>query len=192
MNHLRGRVLSIHSDCSYAGQWVKQLEAFLDEQGVQPCGHSARDKGILIKVFASCRSNQVPYRLLYSIRGCANDKNNGNIFIRQNGFEVAQAQLTKLVDSTYIRCNNKSITELCTLKPGYTWHKQSASDRIFKLTGKDHGRPAWHYVLLVDDQETIDKFKELTQGENAGKSSYHQCEGLWPSTQVRMGRGTTK
>ena len=88
MNHHKGRVLSIFSDCSYAGQWVKQLEAFLDEGGVQPCGHSARDKGILIKLFA-CQSNQVPYRLLYSIRGCANDKNNGTFFIQLHGFEIA-------------------------------------------------------------------------------------------------------
>ena len=173
MNHLRGKVLSIHTDCSYAGQWVKQLQAFLqlDEQGVQPCGHSARDKGILIKLFASCQSNQVPYRLLYSIRSCANDKNNGTFFIQLNGFEVAESQLPKSVDSTNIRCKNKSIAELCTLKPGYTWHKQSVSDRIFKVTGEDYGRRAWHYVLLVDNQDTIDKFKELTHGENAGKNT---------------------
>jgi hypothetical protein len=170
MNHFRGRVLTIHSDCSYAGQWVKQLKVFLDEQGVQPCGHSARDKGILIKVFASCQSNQVPYCLLCSIRCAANDKNNGAFYIRRvDGFEVAQAQFTKSVDSTDIRCKNKFIVELCTLKPGDTWHKQSASDRIFMIRGNDGGRQTWRYVLVVDDQDTIDKFKELTQGENAGK-----------------------
>ena len=144
---------------------------FLDEHGVQPCGHSARDKGILIKLFVSCQSNRVPYRLLYSIRGCANDKNNGNIFIRPNGFEVAQAQLISSIISTYIRCERKSITEQCTQKPGYTWHKLSASNRIYEIKGKDRGRPAWHYVLLVDDQDTIDKFKELTHGENAGNNT---------------------
>ena len=122
-------------------------------------------------MFASCRSNQVPYRLLYSIRGCANDKNNGNFFIRPNGFEVVQAQFITSITSTYISCENKSITEQCTQKPGCTWHKRSASDRIFKVRGEDHGRPAWHYVLLVDDQDTIDKFKALTQGENAGKNT---------------------
>ena len=34
MNHFRGRVLTIHSDCSYAGHWARQLQTFLDEQGV--------------------------------------------------------------------------------------------------------------------------------------------------------------
>jgi hypothetical protein len=86
-----------------------------------------------------------------------------------NGFEVAQAQLINFVDSTYIRCKNKSIAEPCTLKPGDTWHKRSASDRIFKVRGQDRGRRTWHYVLVVDDQDTIDKFIELTHGENAGK-----------------------
>ena len=170
MKHFRGRVLSIHSDCSYAGQWVKQLQVFLDEQRVQPCGHSARDRGILVKVCASCQHNEVPYRLLYSIRGCASDKNN-DFFIRYEGFEVAQAQHLKNFDSTNISCKNKSITELCTLKPGYTWHKQSASGRIFKVRSEDRGRRAWYYVLLIDDQDTIDKFVELTQGENYGKNT---------------------
>ena len=41
--------------------------------------------------------------------------------------------------------------------------------RIYLAQTKYHG--AWHYVLLVDDQDTIDKFKELTQGENAGKNT---------------------
>ena len=174
MNHFRGRVFTIHSDCSHAGQWVKQLQVFLDEEGVQPCGHSARDKGILIKLFASCRSNQVPYCLLCSNRCCANDKNNGAFFVRQaSSFEVARAQLTNFVNLTDIRCKNKSIAEQCTLNPGYTWHKQSASDKIFKVRGKDYGRSAWCYVLLIDDQDTIDKFKELTQGENAGKNTIY-------------------
>ena len=169
MNHLRGKVLTIDSDCSYAGQWLKQLQAFLDEQGVQPCGHSARDKRILIKVLASCQSNEVPHRLLYSIRANGNDKNKGIAFIKGSGFEVAQAQHIQRIDPTYITCKNKPIDEPCTLKPGYTWHKWSASDRIFMVRGKDRDRPAWHYVLLVDDQDTIDRFKELTMGENAGK-----------------------
>lgn len=120
MNHFRGKILAIESDCNHAGQWLKQLHAFLDEQGVQPCGHSARDRGILIKLFASCQSNEVPHNLLYSIRANGNDKNNGRPFIRGNGFEVAHAQHIKRIDSTRISCKNKSINEPCTLKPGYT------------------------------------------------------------------------
>ena len=169
MNHFSGRILAIHGDCSYAGQWLKQLQAFLDEQGVQPCGHSVRDKGILIKVFTSCQSNEVPYRHMYSIRANGNDKNTSKGFIKKSGFEVAHAQHIQWIDSTNTRCKNKSIDEPCTLKPGYTWYKLSASERIRLVRGKNGDRPAWHYVLLVDDQDTIDRFKELTTGGNAGK-----------------------
>ena len=171
MNHFRGRVLTIESDCSYAGHWWKQLQTFMDEQGVQPCGHSARDRGILIKVFTSCQSNEVPHRLLYSIRVRDNDKNKGTASVKASGFEVAHAQHIKVIDSTVITCNNKSIDELCTLNPGDRWHEVSVGDRIYKIRGKDHGRRAWHYILLVDDQDTIDKFVELTQGENYGKNT---------------------
>ena len=160
MNHFRGRVLSIISDCSYAGQWSRQLQGFLDEQGVQPCGHSARDKGILVKLFASCQSNEVPYRLLYSIRANDNDKNNGSCTIKQIGFEVADAQHIQHIDSTITRCSNKSIDEPCTLKPGYNWRKWSIKERIFLIRGKDGRHPAWQYVLVVDDQDTVDRFKE--------------------------------
>ena len=47
---------------------------FLDEQGVQPCGHKAREKGILIKVYTSCRSST---EYCYSVSGVDSDKNTG-------------------------------------------------------------------------------------------------------------------
>ncbi|MGJ8945924.1 hypothetical protein AB9K17_23835, partial [Salmonella enterica subsp. enterica serovar Kentucky] len=53
LKHSKGRVLTIHSDCSYSGCWIKVLVQFLDEKEVRPCGHSYKDKGILLKVFAS-------------------------------------------------------------------------------------------------------------------------------------------
>ena len=59
-HNFKGRVLTIVSDCSYSGFWVRDCMEFLDELGVQPCGHKAREKGILIKVCASCKSNEVP------------------------------------------------------------------------------------------------------------------------------------
>ena len=167
MNHFRGRVFTIDSDCSYAGYWLKELQVFLDEQGVQPCGHSARDKGILIKLFASCQSNEVPYRLLYSIRANGNDKNNGRSYIKGSGFKVACAQHIRSIDPTNTTCNNRSIDEPCTLKPGYNWHKDGIRGRTYLVRGKNGDRPCWHYVLVVDDQDIIDRFKEkIASGHN--------------------------
>ena len=33
-------------------------------------------------------------------------------------------------------------------------------ERTYIVCSKDCGCPAWHYVLVVDDQDTLDKFKE--------------------------------
>ena len=63
--HFKGKVLTIISDCSYSGSWVKEGMAFMDEQGVGPCGHVAKEKGILVKVFASCLANEIPAELAF-------------------------------------------------------------------------------------------------------------------------------
>ena len=46
---------------------------FLDEQGVQPCGHKAREKGMVIKVLTSCKSNEIPTEYRYSMGGVSNN-----------------------------------------------------------------------------------------------------------------------
>ena len=172
---LRGRVLTIVTDCSHSGSWVKQCMDFLDQQGVGPCGHSARDKGILIKVFASCLSHQVPRQLAHSVYGSKNDKNTGDMtFIRcyysiDLRAKVAEDQHARGIDSTGVRCGQKSIDDECECLPGATWQRWSARNRIYKAGGENGGRKAWHMTLLVDDDATIVQFAEKTQGENKGK-----------------------
>ena len=68
-NSFQGKVLTIVSDCSYSGSWVREAMAFLDEQGVGPCGHVAKEKGILIKVYTSCLVDEVPAELAFSTYG---------------------------------------------------------------------------------------------------------------------------
>ena len=122
-----------------------------------------------MKVFASCKSNEIPHKLAYSIRAVNNDKNSGVFFFKPLGKEIEKAQHIKMLDSTLIRCTNRDIDTQCTLTSDETWQKWDTQHRIFLLRGEDKGRPAWHYLLLVDDDDTIDKFKELTQGPNSGK-----------------------
>ena len=74
LQQFRGHVMTLVNDCSHSGSWVRECMSFLDEQKVGPCGHSAKDKQILIKVFSSCLSSQVPRKLSFSIHGCKNDK----------------------------------------------------------------------------------------------------------------------
>ena len=169
LKNFKGRVLTIDTDCSYAGNWIKAAIEFFEEMDTKPCGHSVKEKGILLKVFASCKSNQIPYKLAYSLHGTNTDKNSGELSIKPSGKEIEKSQHIKSIDATVIRCENKDIDAECKLKPDDTWHKWNLSDRIFLLRGDDKGRPAWHYLLLVDDEETVEKFTERTQGPNSGK-----------------------
>lgn len=175
LQHFKGRVFTIHTDCSYAGCWIKSLVQFLDERETQPCGHSVKDKGTLIKVFASCKSNEVAHQLAYSIRGTQNDKNSGAFSSGPSEKEIEKDQHVQILDATVIQCANKTIDAQCALEPDNTWQKYLMKGRIFLVRGCDKGREAWHYLLLVDDDETIDKFRERTQGPNAGKHTI-SCE----------------
>ena len=169
MDHFKGKILSIISDCSYSGSWVKSCIEMFEEQGVKPCGHSAREKRILIEVIASCKSTEVPYQLYYALRVSGNDKNTGTLWHWKDGWEAAEDQHVKKANVLFIECESKSIDDPCTLGSEVTWRNLINSERIFLVRGTNQGRPAWHYVLLVDDDETICKFRDQTQGENAGK-----------------------
>lgn len=172
MDHFRGRVLTIHSDCSYGGQWRKALMEFLDEQGVQPCGHNAREKRILLKVFTSCRTNEIPHSLMYSLRGNDNDKNTGMLSCVPNDTKLYENQHICTLDATRLRCQNKVIDEVCTLPLDYTWKRWSETDRVFLVRGQDRGRPAWYYVLLEDDEEIIQMFHDKVKSGNLDISEF--------------------
>ena len=137
---------------------------FLDEQGVQPCGHKAREKGMLIKMLASCKSNQIPTEYRYSVSSVNNDKNTGEIRFWTSK-QLLETQTTYTTDSSKLCCSNKSITEPCTLKPGYTWRKKEEGRRIYLVRSKDRGRLilSWQYVLVVDDDDIIDRFLETVK-----------------------------
>ena len=168
--YFRGRVLYIMSDCSYSGSWVKECMEFMDEQGVGPCGHVAKEKGILVKVYASCLSNEIPMELAFSTHCAQNDKNLGTVAYKtvSRYKEIHEGQHFSGLDFTRVRCKNK-IDEPCTMAPGSTWQRWSTAERLFVVRSNDRGRPVWYYVLVVDDEDTIRILKDKTQGDNAGK-----------------------
>jgi len=167
--HFQDQVLTIVTDCSYSGKWVKLCIQYLEEQGVRPCGHSARDRGTLLKVYASCRPWEVANTPCFSVLAADTDKNRGcmSYFLTK---QLSERQKALGIDFTKLTCG-KRINEPCALSPDYTWHKKREGERVFLVKGKDRGRAAWHYILLVDDDETIRLFIENTQGANAGKNS---------------------
>ncbi len=58
--------------------------------------------------------------------------------------------------------------------PEYTWMKASQGDRLYLVRGKDRGQPAWHYVLLVDDEEIKQAFEEKVKSGNVDVALYGQ------------------
>ena len=171
METYRGRVLTVVGDCSHSGSWVKQCYQFMDGQGIIPCGHHAIEKGVLVKVFASCKSHQRANVLGYSLNCMFNDKNVGCTKFRI--FEkIGEQQSAVGRDFTAMLCGNK-VDKQCGQDSSMTWQMKSEAERIRLVRGKDKGKPAWHYVLLVDDEETIEKFEEALGG-NLNVADYGQ------------------
>ena len=97
---------------------------FLDEQGVQPCGHKAKEKGILLKVYASSPPSEIPMQYQFSIYG----KPDADTISRQQ-------RGAYYVDSTEYRCDNKAVRGRCTLTPDDTWQKWIESHHIQSIQG---------------------------------------------------------
>ena len=126
-----------------------------------PCGHSARDKGILIKVITSCLSHQVPRQLAFSVNACLNDMNTGVLFfIMSPNADLPDAQYTKGINFTLVRCGQDSIQDECLCLPQANWRTWSKRKRMYKVKGIDKGRKAWHILLTIDDDETTLLFIE--------------------------------
>ena len=92
----------------------------LDEQGVQPCGHKAREKGMIIKVFASCKSNEIPTEYSYPVSGMLNDISTGEMEFWISK-QLLESQTIDTFNSSFLHCKSKTIDEPCTLPPGLTW-----------------------------------------------------------------------
>ena len=73
---------------------------FLDEQEVQPCGHKAREKGILVKVYASCLPSQIPTQYRYTVNAIDDD------LTYYTSKHLSDTQHTYGYNFTVIRCEN--------------------------------------------------------------------------------------
>ena len=92
--------MTISSDCSYSGQWVRECAKTLDSLGISPCGHRARENGALVKVIASCQPNEEAAEPCYSIEAVT-VTDDGSITYRAQ--QLTQQQ-TMWFDSTRLVC----------------------------------------------------------------------------------------
>ena len=171
--HFRGRVLTIISDCSYSGSWVREAMTFMDEQGVGPCGHVAKEMGFLVKVYSSSLANEIPAELAFSTNCAKNNASTGILFyaIDFRSKEIHDGQHPSGLDFTRVRCRNK-IDQPCTMAPGSTWDQWSTAERIFLVRGEDRGRPAWHYVKVEDNEDTRKAFFEAVASNNVNVKEF--------------------
>ncbi len=152
-SYLKGRVLTIVSDCSYSGSWVKMAMKFLDKKEIGPCGHVAKEKKILIKVLASCKADEIPVERTFSIHCAKNDKNSGQLlWSNLTAVKIYDSQHPQGFDFTQIRCKN-DIDQPCTMGPGSTWEVWGYN--VVLLRNTDKGRPVWHYAMIEDDRAKV-------------------------------------
>ena len=187
METYRGRVLTIVSDCSHSGSWVKQCYEFFEGQGIIPCGHHAVKKGILLKVFTSCRQNDTASVLRFSMQCIFVNKNTGGNINYNIPKKIGKMQQSSGKDFTTMLCVKK-VDEECVRDSSMTWEMESESDRIYLVKGTDKGRDAWYYVLLFDDEENISNFKEALQDKIINLEKYgkilHSGFGKEPPNEV--------
>ena len=128
-NHnFKSRVLTIVTDCSYSGCWVRDCMEFLDEQGVQPCGHKAREKGMIIKVFTSSQSTEIPTEYCFCASGLSNDKDRRMLMFHSIRRQL-KTQKMDYVDSSKLRCGSATIYEPCTMSRDYIWKKSNSNSQ---------------------------------------------------------------
>ena len=156
MECFKGKRLTIISDCSYSGSWVKECARVYDSLGILYCGHHSREKGILVKVFASCQSYQQATILTY-VKEAMEVVVSDVVFDTTKKLSTGQQGVAG--DFTMIRCNNKP-DEQCEYNcPNQTWtNKLWLSDLVYLVHGKNRGKEFWHYVLV--DEDKVEQFKK--------------------------------
>ena len=88
-------------------------------------GTTAREKGIIIKVFTSCQSTEIPTEYSFSVSGLSNDKERGMLVFHSISWQL-RTQKMDYVDSSKLQCRSTTIYEPCTMPHEYTWKKSSA------------------------------------------------------------------
>ena len=168
MDCLRRKQLTIHSDCSYSGNWIKDCVKTLDDLGIPFCGHHTREQGILLKVWCSCGANEEATALCYITEAIEFDETNKSVIANYNK-KLSSGQTTKLGEFTNIRCN-KTATETCEVDSTFTWEARLSRRFVYLVRGKDRGFAAWHYVLV--DEDKLDTFKAKIASGNIDVTDY--------------------
>ena len=165
--HHPGKLLSIIPDCCYSGNWVRECAKTLDSLGVPPCGHRAREQGILIKVIASCQPDEKAAEPCYSVEG---------VTVNEDG--TLRLWRKQLSQQKPLSCNATRLT--CCRGPDESCHSEEAlkdwtwqdalngglTSRVHIVRGTDRGQPTWQFVLLSNKSEAYKE--QFLEAVNSG------------------------
>ena len=164
----KGKRLSIISDCSYSGNWVKECAKVYDNQGILSCGHHSREKGILL----DCRVSSISYQQATIL---AYVKEAMKIIVDEVIFsytkQLSTGQQGTDGEFTIIQCNNQPNEQCEYNTSNCTWMNTAyLAQFVYLVRGKDRGRPAWHYVLV--DEDKVQQFKDKLRSGSLDVGDY--------------------
>ena len=143
--HCTNKLMTTKSDCSYSGQWVRECAKTLDSLGIPPCGHRAREKGALVKVFASCQPNEEAAEPCHSIEAVA---------VEDGGYitsakQLTQQKSTRFGSTRFVCCRGPDSPCPKTTFKHLKW-ENAVDDTISirRIKRKEDGRDMWYFIML--------------------------------------------
>ena len=138
--------MTIVSDCSSSGQWVRECAKTLDSLGIPPCGHRARENGALVKVFASCQPNEEAAEPCYSIEAVTVQDDGST---RNVAKQLTQQKSTWFDSTRLVCCRGPDSPCPKTTFQHLKW--ENAVDKTIskqRVKRKESGRDMWYYIIL--------------------------------------------
>ena len=161
--YLKERLLAIYADCSYSGQWVLDYANYLDEMGIEACGHQLIKQKKFLKIFTSCRPNQKVNSKSYATKALNFNEKDDSLWVYTN-IELSPGQNTYGCNFSQSQCLNlggpSAPCQISSIPSRLRWNWKDIVDverdnrpgsRVFTVRGKDKGREAWHIVLVEKD-----------------------------------------
>jgi hypothetical protein len=172
MELLKGKRLTIVSDCSYSGQWIKDCAVILDQIHLPSCGHYTRAEGLLLKIFTSCSANEERLSLMSCVSEAIQiDHNKGCLVFLQK--KLSSGNSSKYGDFMQIRCN-KPMNESCEVTSSWV-DRVCKYPLVYLVHGEDESKEAWYYVLIDEDKVNLfesDLNTDIINLEKYGKILY--------------------
>ena len=177
-----GKLLTIQPDCCYSGNWVRECAKTLDSLGIPPCGHRAREQGILIKVIASCQPDQKAAEPCYSVEGVTVGED-GTLTVWDKQLSQQKSSWCDVTRLTCCRGPNESCRSEEALK-NWTWQDAvngGLRSKVFIVRGKDRDQPAWYFVLLSNKSEAYKEqfLEEINSGHIDVNKWGYSIESGW-------------